>query len=813
MRLCRNAGGASRLPRVGFGLSLLFALVAASVLPATAQDSSTDGNVPQSGEANPRGFSNSDPVFVEGNSTMRRMHDEAAARERVGAPVSATDADGDALTYALIGKDAASFSVDGEGQISVGAAIADSGRISFRFWVTVSDGKDSEGNLEVEPVVDDIIFVTITVTSTLGERVPARDIGLSRNINSNPFGVWSEGTTMWVADWIDDKVYAHNLSTGSRNPDKEFVLDSANDSPFGIWSDGTTMWVADDNDLYLYAYTLSSGVRDTSREFSVEGDNDWPWSIWSDGTTIWVGDRSDNELYAYTLSSGVRDSDRDIELDPENARFYDLWSDGTTLWVPDRDDDMVYAYSLSTGERDPDSEFPLSDENSDPAGIWSDGETVWIVDSIDEHTYAYTLSSGASGSGEFGLGSAVADHVEMFGLAEDNDCPADMWGTDRTVWIVDWCLDRLFAYDSSSGARQPDNDIELGPDSGDPAGVWSDGTTVWVSDPTADKLFAYNLSRGARASDSDLILDPTNTDATGLWSDGETIWVADHPTDTLFAYSLSSGDRTPDLDIVLDPQNTIAVGLWSDGETMWVADIPEGRIFAYGLQSGARDAASDIELASDNSGVWGIWSDGTNMLVVDRFDAKLYAYAVSAPGSGFADVNPVSYSFDYMELLYSAGIVTGTSATTYSPTDFATREQVATMLARTYEELTGSPAEVVETGFGDISSSPAADDIARIFGLGITTGTSETTYSPTELITREQVAAMLSRMYTVITGSPADAVLTGFVDISSSFAADDIARIYGLGITTGTTDTTFSPSDLATREQMAAFIGRLIRVL
>ena len=794
-----ETGGARHGIRVGFALSLFFAVLAGSITPSLAQDSKP---------------SNSEPVFVDGNTTMRRMHDETGARARVGAPVSATDADGDTLTYSLIGQDASSFSVDADGQISLGVAVAGSGRISYRFWVTVYDGKDSQGNVETTPVIDDIIFVTITVTTTQGERLPARDIGLSREVNSNPFGVWSDGETMWVADWVDDAVYAHDLSTGSRNPDKEFVLASANDSPFGIWSDGTTMWVADDNDLQIYAYTLSSGLRDSSKEFIVDGANDWPWSLWSDGVTMWVGDRADLKLYAYTLSSGVRDSSRDIELDPENARFYDLWSDGTTIWVPDRDEDKVFAYSLSTGERDLDSEFPLTEENSDPAGIWSDGETVWVADSIDGHAYAYALTSGASGTiEEFGLGSANEGHIELFGLAEDNDCPAGMWATDQTAWVVDWCHDRLFAYDSSSGLRQPGNDIELGPDSGDPAGVWSDGATAWIADPTEHKLFAYTMSTGARATDKDLILDPENTDATGLWSDGKTVWVADHSTDKLFAYSLSTGARVTDFDIVLDTQNTIAVGLWADGETMWVADIPEGHIFAYGLWTGARDVAKDIKLASDNSGVWGIWSDGTSMWALDRFDAKLYAYSVSVPEPGFTDVNPISYSFDYMELLYSKGIATGTSDTTYSPTDFATREQVAAMLARTYHELTGSRAAVVQTGFVDISSSFAADDIARIYGLGITTGTSATTYSPTDFVTREQAAAMLARMYAAVSGSPADAVLTGFVDISSSFAADDIARIYGLGITTGTSDTTFSPDEFATREQMAAFIGRLIRVL
>ena len=214
-RCCHETGRARHRTRVGFTLSVLLAVLAASVAPSVAQDSTTPVPVPaQTGEpeqdetSSPEP-SNAAPMFVDGNTTMRRMHDETGVRAQVGDPVSATDADGDTLTYSLIGQDASSFSVDADGQISLGVALADSSRISYRFWVTVYDGKDSLGEVEATPVIDDIIFVTITVTSAQGEHVPSRDIGLSRNINSNPFGVWSDGETMWVADWIDDAVYAY----------------------------------------------------------------------------------------------------------------------------------------------------------------------------------------------------------------------------------------------------------------------------------------------------------------------------------------------------------------------------------------------------------------------------------------------------------------------------------------------------------------------------------------------------------------------------------------------------------------------------
>ena len=49
-----------------------------------------------------------------------------------------------------------------------------------------------------------------------------------------------------------------------------------------------------------------------------------------------------------------------------------------------------------------------------------------------------------------------------------------------------------------------------------------------------------------------------------------------------------------------------------------------------------------------------------------------------------------------------------------------------------------------------------------------------------------------------------------FVDVAeSSFAYDSIGCIYGLGVTTGTSSETYSPAGLVTREQMAAFLERL----
>ncbi len=104
-------------------------------------------------------------------------------------------------------------------------------------------------------------------------------------------------------------------------------------------------------------------------------------------------------------------------------------------------------------------------------------------------------------------------------------------------------------------------------------------------------------------------------------------------------------------------------------------------------------------------------------------------------------------------------------------------------------------------------------DIACIYELGVTEGTSATTYSPLNAVTREQMASFSARLFEVATGAPAPVVSVPFEDLTEGSPSHrgDIARIFGLGVTTGTSPTTYSPLDIVTRQQMASFLARLYR--
>ena len=135
-------------------------------------------------------------------------------------------------------------------------------------------------------------------------RVSSKDFDtLDAADNESPTGIWSDGTTMWVADYSDDKIYAYSMATKARVSSKDFdTLDAAdNESPTGIWSDGTTMWVADSSDDKIYAYSMATKARVSSKDFDTldAAENERPEGIWSDGDTMWVADGSDDKIYAY----------------------------------------------------------------------------------------------------------------------------------------------------------------------------------------------------------------------------------------------------------------------------------------------------------------------------------------------------------------------------------------------------------------------------------------------------------------------------------------------------------------------------------
>ena len=242
---------------------------------------------------------------------------------------------------------------------------------------------------------------------------------LSAAGNTRLGGIWSDGTTLWVVDYDDDKLYGYNITTKLRDSGKDLSLTDDNGEPEGIWSNETTLWVADDGDDKLYGYNIITKLRDSDKDFDLTVGNDAPRGIWSDGITLWVADDGNDKIYGYKLSDKSRDSDKDFDLAVGNDAPRGIWSDETTLWVADADSDIVYAYKLSDKSRDPGKDLDLAVFNDAPRGIWSDGTTLWVADDGNDKIYAYSegdclapvFEEPSVGNQEYTLGEAITPVV------------------------------------------------------------------------------------------------------------------------------------------------------------------------------------------------------------------------------------------------------------------------------------------------------------------------------------------------------------------------------------------------------------------
>jgi hypothetical protein len=134
-----------------------------------------------------------------------------------------------------------------------------------------------------------------------------------------------------------------------------------------------------------------------------------------------------------------------------------------------------------------------------------------------------------------------------------------------------------------------------------------------------------------------------------------------------------------------------------------------------------------------------------------------------------------------------------------------TREEFAELAVLLYEKTTGQKAAAASPNPFKDTTNP---QILKAFKLGITTGTTATTFAPKELINREQVATMLSRALRVMApgadfstaGAPA---LTDRKDISA-YAVDHVLFMAKLEIIKGV-DGKFMPKATTTAQKASGY--------
>lgn len=174
----------------------------------------------------------------------------------------------------------------------------------------------------------------------------------------------------------------------------------------------------------------------------------------------------------------------------------------------------------------------------------------------------------------------------------------------------------------------------------------------------------------------------------------------------------------------------------------------------------------------------------------------------------YNDVKAGDWYANAVNYVTLTGLMNGTGDG-FSPNLAINRGMMVTVLYR----MAGSPEVTAENPFTDVPADTwYTDAVIWASENDITAGTSETTFSPTNSLTREQLATFFYRFADFENPDPIEITgdLTGFTDADqvASYATDAMKWAIGEGLISGTTETTLSPKATATRAQVATILMR-----
>ena len=375
---------------------------------------------------------NMPPVFDEGTTAMRSVDENTAANQRIGDPLTATDADSDTLTYSLDTASEAFFDIDSDGQLWTEAGLDHEARSSYSVNVSVSDGKASDGTASTS--TDSTITVTITVENVDEPPVVDGETSIEFAENSptttavgsytatDPEGEAVTGLSLMGRDAGDFDFSNTGVLTFKVSPDYEMkhdyevTLNASADGERGIQT-GTldvTVTVTNVNEPADISFAASGGVTVTDNALSVDENYDGTLASFSASdpemvaglTYVWsVGgtDGSDFVISEFRVLSFAAIPDYELPADSGENNVYDITvnaldSDGETGSI---------ALTVTVG---PENEPPLVKRRSGTGAfsiVENSGTDVGRFVATDPEGGGVTWSLATTGDhGRFEIGAA-----------------------------------------------------------------------------------------------------------------------------------------------------------------------------------------------------------------------------------------------------------------------------------------------------------------------------------------------------------------------------------------------------------------------
>ncbi len=202
------------------------------------------------------------------------------------------------------------------------------------------------------------------------------------------------------------------------------------------------------------------------------------------------------------------------------------------------------------------------------------------------------------------------------------------------------------------------------------------------------------------------------------------------------------------------------------------------------------------------------------------------------PNAGFSDVPSDHPNVRDIDCIAYYGITNGAAANAYLPDGPVTREHMALFLVRLARLVGIRVLPGADTPFEDIAHLGEESQVAirQIYRLGITVGTSATTYTPARNVSRGEMALFLQRLMDLMIPAADGRIPFGYTpddvndndgnfDVGSTFQDLEtvphsvyaaVTQLYELGVASGLSANTYGPAAEMTRATMAEFMAAIL---
>jgi sugar lactone lactonase YvrE len=273
-----------------------------------------------------------------------------------------------------------------------------------------------QNNHKIRKIVITTGVVTILAGSTSGTPSDSKGntdaTGTSARFDL-PTGITTDGTNLYVTDTDNHRIRKIVISTGvvttlagSSSGNTDATGTSAQFSnPIGITTDGTNLYVADKGNHRIRKIVISTGVV-TTLAGSSQGSTDatgtsasfnTPVGITTDGTNLYVAEKGNHRIRKIVISTGVvttlaGSSSGNTDATGTSASFNNpvgITTDGTNLYVADKGNHRIRKIVISTGVVTTlaGSSSGFANHNTGtsarfnaPQGITTDGTNLYVSD-------------------------------------------------------------------------------------------------------------------------------------------------------------------------------------------------------------------------------------------------------------------------------------------------------------------------------------------------------------------------------------------------------------------------------------------------